>query len=108
MIRHGLASSLSMIFPKTGSHFSGSCSKEPALVRVLVDIGGERPARELLVTGEPDVGELPDIFQDVLQHGCDQRPAAELAMNDQHQEAHGLILVQVVERALVDVEQITR
>ena len=85
-----------------------SVAEKPALIAVLVDIGRQRPARQLLVTGEPDVGQLPHIGQHLLQHRGDQGPASELAMDGEHQEPRWFVLVQIVERPLVYIEQIAR
>ena len=68
----------------------------------------ERPARELAVAREPDVWKAADVAHDLLERGDDHRAAAEMAVQRQHEQAHRLVLVQIIERAFVDVEVIAR
>src|SRR6266478_8029336 len=80
--------------------------EEAASIAVLIDIGVERPAREFLVPGEPDIARACELGQQLVEHGGDQRTAAELAMDHEHQKPHGFVLDEILEGALVCVVEI--
>src|SRR5262249_24106353 len=45
--------------------------EESASIAVLIDIGVERPAREFLVPGEPDIARACELGQQLVEHGRD-------------------------------------
>src|SRR5262252_7221161 len=85
---------------------TASLRKEAGCIGVLVGTGVERPAAELAVPCEPDTGELPNVSDDLIEHRDDHWPAAEMTMQGEHQHAHRLVLVEIVEGPCIDVDEI--
>src|ERR1700746_2383839 len=93
--------------PRRGSIRRGGF-EETASIAVLIDIGVERPAREFLVPGAPDIARARELGQQLVEHGGDQRTAAKLAMDHEHQKPHGFVLDEILEGALVCLVEIAR
>jgi hypothetical protein len=74
-------------------------------MRFRLDVKLERPACDLAVGREPDVGKLRKVLEDLVEHRTDQRPAAEMAIQGEAQLGRRLAQIEVVEGLLVDFPQ---
>src|SRR5262249_58754492 len=82
--------------------------EESDSIAVLIDSGVERPASEFLAAGEPDIARACELGNQLVEHVRDQRTAAELTMDHEHQKSHGFVLDEILEGALVCVVEIAR
>src|SRR5215204_5751670 len=77
----------------------------PQFTHLHLDVVVERPARDLVMRGEPDVGKLRKVFQEFVEYRADERPATEMAMQREAEVGRRLAQIEVVERFLVNVPQ---
>src|SRR5262245_57727435 len=74
-------------YPLPTTHLLTSPSRLQQPPRIRLELVLDHPARDLAIGGEPDLGKLCHVFEQLLEDCRDHRPAAEVAMHRQREEA---------------------